>query len=350
MSSLPSAAFVNTHGGANKSGGANNCGVINSHGVVNSHGAKSCFICGLAVQRVVIGAATSSELTCDNPECRRLAERRAATPPALFDAQVKFHRQRMQERKVIAEAEQRRIETQSAEEAKQNQALYAQLAKSEGLDPEGAPVTIPTAPTRLTTLPKHRIRQYRDFLTQIISEACMHGFKDTDDDLASRARSKANNKPLEHSETLANMNMHLCTMCKGGCCTSGREHAYLSASVIRRFMRENPELRPRHVLQLYLDKLSGKSIRGSCINHTNKGCSLPREMRSDICNGYFCDSLKSFNRKYARETPPSQIIAIARAQDNWSRFHPEQSNDVVAIAIVSSEEAKLLPLPEGPRE
>ena len=50
----------------------------------------------------------------------------------------------------------------------------------------------------------------------------------------------------------------------------------------------NSPLRP---WSIYLGKLGGTTYRGSCIYHGAAGCELPREMRSDTCNGFYCADL-----------------------------------------------------------
>ena len=46
----------------------------------------------------------------------------------------------------------------------------------------------------------------------------------------------------------------------------------------------------------YLDRVGSRTYRGSCLYHQADGCALPREMRSDLCNRFFCKALLEFQR------------------------------------------------------
>jgi hypothetical protein len=63
---------------------------------------------------------------------------------------------------------------------------------------------------------------------------------------------------------------------------------------IRRYLAAHPERRPREVLAAYRDCLGNKTHRGSCVYHGPTGCTLPRPMRSDTCNDFFCEGLRGF--------------------------------------------------------
>src|SRR5262249_14417493 len=85
-----------------------------------------------------------------------------------------------------------------------------------------------------------------------------------------------------------------CAQCKGFCCRDGGNFAYLTVDTIRRYMEAHPGVRPREVLAAYLAHLGNKTFRGSCVYHGPDGCTLPRSMRGDTCNDFFCDGLRGF--------------------------------------------------------
>ena len=61
--------------------------------------------------------------------------------------------------------------------------------------------------------------------------------------------------------------------------------------------REDSPHRPpaaRAVLMLYIRRLPSAGYQGSCVFHGEQGCTLPRSLRSDVCNAYFCAGLDAF--------------------------------------------------------
>jgi len=57
-----------------------------------------------------------------------------------------------------------------------------------------------------------------------------------------------------------------------------------------------------------------KLITYFCINHTEIGCALSREMRSEMCNEFYCSTIKEFNMIFLQaETTPEGAIVIARS-------------------------------------
>src|SRR5277367_376771 len=88
-----------------------------------------------------------------------------------------------------------------------------------------------------------------------------------------------------------------CTMCRGYCCKGGGEHAYLDERVMARVRMAQPELDARGVLRRYLDSVPEVGYEGTCLFHGEKGCTLDRSLRSDVCNSYFCDMLGEFVKK-----------------------------------------------------
>jgi hypothetical protein len=93
-----------------------------------------------------------------------------------------------------------------------------------------------------------------------------------------------------------------CTMCRGYCCKGGGEHAYLDERVMARVRIAQPELDARGVLRLYMDSVPAVGYEGTCLFHGEKGCTLDRSLRSDVCNSYFCDMLGEFVKKADKAT------------------------------------------------
>jgi hypothetical protein len=96
-------------------------------------------------------------------------------------------------------------------------------------------------------------------------------------------------------------------------------------------------LRPRDVLAAYLDRLVHRTETHSCVNHGANGCSLPREMRSDTCNDFYCGTLSAWIAKAEAEPGPERALVIVRRQDVWSRDDLGETNDIVDVAVVSDQ-------------
>jgi hypothetical protein len=94
-----------------------------------------------------------------------------------------------------------------------------------------------------------------------------------------------------------------CAMCNGWCCKGGGDHAYLDEQTLARVRAEQPELDARAVLMLYIRRLPQAGYQGSCVFHGEQGCTLPRSLRSDVCNAYFCAGLDAFITGQDFKTP-----------------------------------------------
>lgn len=114
-------------------------------------------------------------------------------------------------------------------------------------------------------------------------------------------------------ERMVALNEMVCGECKGRCCLNGSDKAYLDTETIKRYMIQNPSLSPEQVLQNYEATMTEKTHLMSCINHTETGCNLPRNMRSDMCNNFYCSTIKELNTTFYRpETIPEGAIVITR--------------------------------------
>lgn len=201
-------------------------------------------------------------------------------------------------------------------------------------------VNLPIGLLELTTPSSERIASYRKHLRNIIKSAFESFAEDNSEseqkDSAYIRLLKVEKNFIEtpHMQTISN---RVCNMCKGGCCPAGKEHAYLSAQTIKQFMKLKPNISQEKILDHYLSKVSSKTIDGACINQTKTGCTLPREMRSDICNGYYCDALISYHEKQAGNEIPINVIAVQRSHNNWNRFDPDVDNKVIKVALLEEE-------------
>ena len=69
------------------------------------------------------------------------------------------------------------------------------------------------------------------------------------------------------------------------------------------FRREAAE-----IVSGYVGRVPDRGYAGSCIFHGEKGCTLPREWRSNVCNTYFCGNLGAFIQS---DEPRAPTVVIA---------------------------------------
>jgi hypothetical protein len=103
----------------------------------------------------------------------------------------------------------------------------------------------------------------------------------------------------------------LCSGCQGECCRMGvGRNAFIEEHVVGRLLKLNPEEEPESLIKRYIQHVPSDHVSGSCFYHGPKGCSLPREMRSDICNRYACGSARNLLRKI-EEAGTDNVLCIA---------------------------------------
>lgn len=107
----------------------------------------------------------------------------------------------------------------------------------------------------------------------------------------------------------------VCTGCRGSCCRSGGDHAYLTEQTLARVRQDHPDWTPDQLQQEYLSRVPAESILDSCLYHSATGCGLPRDLRSDTCNRHLCGKLL-----HLRATgPQAPVLAVFFDQGRWAR-------------------------------
>jgi hypothetical protein len=101
-----------------------------------------------------------------------------------------------------------------------------------------------------------------------------------------------------------------CSTCRGHCCGWGGTHAFIDEATLQRFATAHPALDSKGMLRAYTSHMPKRSMKHSCVFHGEQGCSLPREMRSAICNTYRCKGLQQL-----QEVRAKQVLLIAIQDD-----------------------------------
>lgn len=292
-----------------------------------------CVVCGTLLTTRLAGAVEPYPI-CHAVPCRMVLDQRATLGEAAFQQHLHWRARNTREQRARARAEDERLRALTASESAENLAQWAAVeAHLPGHQADQfIRLALPSGPARQRKLAQGRRHNYRDHLKDIIAQAT----------LPSDDAPPADTVATATGSTLPGQ---LCALCRGGCCTRGGDTAYLSADTVRRVMAQQPHWRPEEVMSAYLDRLAPKTQVGSCINHTAGGCALPREMRSDVCNRYLCDSQKELQGRLDEAPALRGVVVVQRRQDHWSRHLPERDNGVVGAASVT--ESGLNPMPEN---
>jgi hypothetical protein len=165
----------------------------------------------------------------------------------------------------------------------------------------------------LSELPQERRASFETHLRTIVAES----FEDTphggplppapadDPDFDKRSDNEAPEPAALHAA---------CIACRGECCIPGAtQNAFLVKSTIDRFRWLHPQAGPKEVLDHYLSALPERSVAGSCVFHGEKGCTLERAYRSNICNNFLCWFRRQLDKDYAVSAKRGAVvIAIDR--------------------------------------
>jgi hypothetical protein len=134
------------------------------------------------------------------------------------------------------------------------------------------------------------------------------------------------------------VSVQACIGCKGHCCQTAGSHGWQDLHSIRRYREVNPGLSREEIRASYAAVLgSAPTYIDSCVFHGVRGCLLPREMRSWLCNTYWCGELRMVQGRIEDGAPAKVLMA-------WPR-----SNGQLAVAFVTPTGAAVVEDPENPR-
>ncbi len=105
-----------------------------------------------------------------------------------------------------------------------------------------------------------------------------------------------------------------CITCGGHCCGYGGEHAFLKEQHLLQILKNNSSSTPASLYRYYLRQLPKTSYKGSCVYHTETGCSLSRNYRSQICNTHQCDGRLNYSSlisKRQSNLPSNPVVVVA---------------------------------------
>lgn len=104
----------------------------------------------------------------------------------------------------------------------------------------------------------------------------------------------------------------VCAFCAGRCCRYGAySHAFVDRALLERWIVAHPGSTLHDAAAAYAARLPARHVEGSCLHHGAAGCTLPREMRSDLCNRHACDALVAARERVADGAPEGLVVAMA---------------------------------------
>ncbi|MBH9577014.1 hypothetical protein [Inhella proteolytica] len=254
---------------------------------------------------------------CTDASCRLLLAQRAQLGEFLFQHQVSQGRARARERAEEARA----VAARAAAEGAESERAFAALRAQRGTGPGVLETVLPSGPRRTRPVSARRRAAYEAHLRAVVAEAFVEPPPSAPPPAPAGAPALDSRLPER-----------LCTACGGGCCTAGKEHAYLIPASIQRLRFQDPSLQPEQIVQFYLRHIPAQACVNSCVNQTRQGCALPREWRSDTCNTWACKPLQTLYEGLQTEPRVHTVRVLRRRQDQWTQTLLQADNGIVARA------------------
>lgn len=248
--------------------------------------ARHCWSCGDPIHP---HQAVGQGGVCDRLECRA--------------AWVRRHRE-----------EERRLEAARRERARD-------ALRDEAPDPEGASWSLtPANHAELVPLTRERREAFLRHLRRTVAEATAEATGPADPEPEGTEPEEGRFGPPGPDEGLALAAG--CAACRGWCCRRGGTHAFLDPDRIRRLLEERPALAPADVPDLYASFLGEEHLDGGCVFQGESGCRLPREIRGDTCNAYYCPDLVAARRMWREpgDERSHRFVAVARGDGAPARI------------------------------
>jgi hypothetical protein len=263
-------------------------------------------------------------------------------PARSFEFFFNARKRAMIERARAAESEQARIEALKLEHASLRGEIASRVYAHDPRLRKGNTLVLdlPSGGSSLAALPPVRVESYRRHLCTIVERSWSDGAPpDSPDSLPVSNE----NDVSSGADDKAHTSERICATCKGGCCVSGGSNAFLGVETVKRVRRLHPEWSRDRLLGEYLSRLPVETVAGSCVNHSASGCALPREMRSDTCNDFFCDSQHRYRDRVDEATPLQAVVAIQRQCSYPDRHRAGVDRDIIRVLILDAEGERELP-------
>jgi hypothetical protein len=309
---------------------------------MNNTSHSECEVCGCVISHVdALLNKHSKNSVCRSFDCQRVMSQKSSMTPFLFQSIFEFDKKLIRQRREKGVAKKKHTDEITEKIQQENDSILQSILDehTELSEQDVRLLDIPSGYSKLTSINKARVDKYIKNVTAFIDEAVNYSCASEvvyDQHHDAHDKLKLVEERFDVSPVLRNVSDKLCGICKGGCCAKGDEHAYLSVFTMRQMLDDNPELTTELLRERYLSHIGSETIENSCINHSKTGCALPRELRSAICNGFYCDTLKDYQKTMVGKDDSCVLLVVQRACTNWNRFEPHISHAVVNTALINS--------------
>ncbi len=103
-----------------------------------------------------------------------------------------------------------------------------------------------------------------------------------------------------------------CATCRGKCCQLGGNHAFQSSMTLMGYLERFPSLDDDTIVSQYLAHLAEETLGKGCVFQGSLGCTLPRDMRAEICNTFFCGDIRMLKNRFSPGEPVRAYIVNQR--------------------------------------
>jgi len=94
-----------------------------------------------------------------------------------------------------------------------------------------------------------------------------------------------------------------CAACRGQCCQLGGNHAFNEVNTMMLYLERFPTHDDETIVSRYLSYLAPRTLSRGCVYQEAGGCSLPRDLRSDVCNRFYCTKIRVLRNQFAAGEP-----------------------------------------------
>ena len=204
-------------------------------------------------------------------------------------------------------------------------------------------VLVPANIRALVPLPGAARDGFRAHLATVVAETFARPLRDNTASMSAQEASERDDagETLSRDPGLpAHMVLGSCATCRGDCCTSGGTRAFLTADALHRVRAQRVTLgedapAPAAITALYESALPTEHYNGSCVFHARLGCTLRRDLRSNLCNRYQCGELTQLSRAL-QATGATRAFVGAATGHRLERMAAVGADGVEAVAVEPS--------------
>lgn len=282
---------------------------------------------------------------CDEPECRTAFELVKSLNPAARTAVLDAQRQSIRCRRDARKRVQQHVNWVNEVRSRQREEAYSKRdeIRPGWADQDVLVIDLPMMDAEIVPLPDERKTAFLEHARAVATrtvEKLESGADDIAEDVENAARLEENRRRFARMPELRVVSDSLCAACRGGCCARGGNKAYFTEATAVRNLSENEGWGVEELVQAWADYLPEMSVEGSCVFQTSMGCSLPRTLRSDTCNGFYCGSLDSLQKRALEEEALPPCIVLQRRGDLWGWRNEGRDHTVLELLVVDGDIAR----------